>query len=106
MIAKTQPLLVAWLSTILVTAAARYFPGLHLDDQQALYLAGGLFTVATAVAHRFVTPTAEPRAADGMPLIRAADGAKQSDAAKQSAPPPPSRIADERPQSQPRRPTG
>ncbi len=99
MIAKTQPLVVAWLATLLVTGAARYFPGLHLDDQQALYLAGGLFTVATAIAHRYVTPTAQPRAADGMPLIRAADGVAKNE------PSPSSRIADERPTQQ-RRPMG
>jgi len=100
MIAKTQPLVVAWLATLLVTAAARYFPGLHLDDQQALYLAGGLFTVATAVAHRFVTPTARPRDVDGATLWRL------DQVPSPAEPPPPSRIADERPQHQPRRPMG
>jgi len=104
MIARTQPLVVAWLATVIITLAARFAPGLRLDDQQALYLAGGLFTVTTAVAHRYVTPTARPRAADGMALIRAADGMAQPSNARPAESPPPSRIADERPQPQPRRP--
>jgi hypothetical protein len=69
MIAKTQPLLVAWLSTILITLAARYAPGAHLDDAQALWLAGGLVTLGTALVHRRVTPVARPRDATGTPLV-------------------------------------
>jgi hypothetical protein len=71
MIARTQPLVTAWLATLLVTAAARYLPGAHLDDAQALYLAGVLFTVATWVARRYVTPVARPRGASGEPLVPA-----------------------------------
>lgn len=96
MIARTQPLVVAWLATLIVTAAARYVPGIRLSDEQALYLAGGLFTVATAVVHRYVTPTARPRAADGVPLVPASPPT-QTDA----EPPPPSRIATERPPGPP-----
>lgn len=95
MIAKTQPLLVAWLSTLIVTAAARYVPGIRLSDEQALYLAGALFTVAVGVARRYVTPTARPRAADGTTLVPAVeDGQDVPDPVKPSAP---SRIATERP---------
>jgi hypothetical protein len=71
MIARTQPLVTAWLATLLVTAAARYLPGAHLDDAQALYLAGVLSTVATFLVRRYVTPVARPRSAEGAPLVPA-----------------------------------
>jgi hypothetical protein len=106
-IARTQPLVVAWLATLIVTAAARYAPGLHLSDEQALYVAGGLFTVATAIVHRYVTPTARPRAADGAPLVPAGQVAHtEATGYPPAEPPSPSRIADERPEPErrPRRP--
>jgi len=106
MIARTQPLAVTWFATLVAVLAAKYLPGLRLDDAQALYIAGAVFTLGSWATHRIVTPTARPRAADGMALIRAADGMAQSSNARPAEPPPPSRIADERSQPPPRRPTG
>jgi hypothetical protein len=106
MIARTQPVAVTWFATLVAVLAAKYLPGLRLDDAQALYIAGAVFTIGSWATRRIVTPTARPRAADGMALIRAADGMAQSSNARPAESPPPSRIADERPQSPPRRPTG
>lgn len=100
MIAKTQPLVVAWLATLIVTAAARYVPGIRLSDEQALYLAGALFTVATAVVHRYVTPTARPRTDDGVPLVPSRE-VERARLAEEIAEAPPSRISQERPPHKP-----
>jgi len=88
MIAKTQPLLVAWLTTVIVTAAARYAPGIRLSDEQALYLAGALFTAGTWAAHRLVTPTARPQLTKTVPLVPGNPEQLQLNSASSIHPPP------------------
>ncbi len=64
---KTEPVLTAWLATIIAAVAARY--GLHLDDAQAGALALAVGTLATWTARRYVTPTARPRVTSTLDLI-------------------------------------
>jgi predicted benzoate:H+ symporter BenE len=66
---KTQPVWIGWAATIVIALAARY--GLKLDDAQAAGVALVLGTGVQALVHRYVTPVARPRAADGTPMIKA-----------------------------------
>jgi hypothetical protein len=52
-----EPVLIQALAAIVVWAATRY--GLHIDDEQALKIAGGAFVVLAPFVRQLVTPAAK-----------------------------------------------
>lgn len=67
-----NPVAVAVLTPLIVGLAARY--GLDLSAETAGAIAGGLLLLLGGGARQLVTPTADPKASDGTPLVPIARG--------------------------------
>jgi hypothetical protein len=66
-----NPVAAAVLVPIIVTVGARF--GLDVDEDTALAIGGVLLLLLGGVARQLATPTADPKAADGTPLVKAAE---------------------------------
>jgi hypothetical protein len=104
---SNEPVLAAVLASVITWIAAKY--AVKVDPQQASEAAGVVLLIGGVFARQLVRPVAkdeEPLIAEEIAHARKLLELKAEQSAAKEQKPPPSRIADERPQPPPRRPMG